>query len=122
MNFISPATVLTTLFLMGSVAWGILFWLFSRLTVHRLQSNPHTRHRLGSDFLPGWRTLNVAEALTLPRPVLRRLRRGRLSEWFADEQWLARQTNPVDRWLGRACYVLLYVDTLLLFAAWMADR
>ena len=122
MTHLPPAAWLTALFLLGAAVWGIAFLLFSLITVRRLPRNPCTRNDLGLDFMPGQEVLSVAQALTLPKRFSRLLRRGELAALFADPDLLVLHTRPVDRWLGRTCYVLMYVVCLLLVAAGLAIR
>ena len=116
----APGILLCAVAVTGLVLWGIVFVLFGQVTVRRLRRNPCTRDALGVDFLPGREILNVAEALTLPRRFTRLLRSGPLRECYADPDLLALHARPVDRWLGRACYVLMYVDGVLMAAVWFA--
>ena len=100
--------------------WGIAFLLFSLITVRRLRRNPCTRNELGLDFMPGQEVLSVAQALTLPKRFSRLLRRGELAALFADPDLLVLHTRPVDRWLGRVCFVLMFVNGLLVVAVGLA--
>ncbi len=122
MKLLSPSFLLCALYVISLVAWGIVFVVFSLITVRRLRRNPCTRNELGLDFMPGQEVLSVAQALTLPKRFSRLLRRGELAALFADPDLLLLHTRPVDRWLGRACYVLMYVVCLLLVAAGFAIR
>ena len=85
------------------VAW-ILFVIFGQVTVRKLRKNPETKHELGVEFLSGWDILNVAQALSIPQSMTRRLESSRLSFLHANIELLYKHTNWFDRFLARLFY------------------
>jgi len=87
---------------------GILYVLFGQITVRKLRKNPKTRHELGIEFISGWDILNVAQALTLPKSVMQRIRNNPQggSVLFANNELLYEHTTVSDRVLARVFYTL----------------
>ena len=54
----------------GIMAW-VLFIIFGQVTVRKFRKNPAMKHELGVEFLSGWDIFNVAQALSMPRSLLR---------------------------------------------------
>jgi len=52
----------------------ILFVIFGQVTVRKLRNNPETRHELGMEFASGWDITNVAQALSLPKFLQKRVK------------------------------------------------
>ncbi|WP_404361886.1 hypothetical protein [Marinobacter sp.] len=81
------------------MAW-ILFLIFAKVTVRKLERNPETKEALGLEFVSGWRIFNIAEALVLPKSLLHRVRGGPLGGLFADAELLREHVNQFDRFLA----------------------
>jgi len=64
----------------------------------------------GLEFASGWDILNVAQALSLPKGALRKIKNSRLSFLHANAEVLYQHTNVFDRCLGRAFYWLWTVS------------
>ncbi len=89
------------------VGW-VLFVIFGQITVRKLRKNPETKHELGIEFLSGWDIFNVAQALTLPKSVMQRIRNNPQggSVVFANYKLLYEHTTVFDRVLARVFYTL----------------
>ena len=86
----------------GIIAW-ILFVIFGQVTVRKLRKNPETKHELGIEFVSGWDILNVAQALSLPAALEKRLKN---KEFHANADLLYKHTTVFDRVLARVFCVL----------------
>ena len=98
-----------TVVIVTVVISGILYVLFGQITVRKLRKNPETKYELGIEFLSGWDILNVAQALTLPKAVARRIKRNSTSMGLgfeADPDILYKHTTVFDRVLARVFYIL----------------
>ncbi len=89
-----------------------LFVLFGQVTVRRLRKNPDTKHDLGVEFVSGWDIINVAQALSIPRSIIKRFKGSQLSLLYADADLLHKHTNRFDRILGRLFYCMLMISGL----------
>ena len=85
-----------------------LFVIFGQVTVRKLRKNPETKHELGVELLSGWDTFNVAQALSLPKSVMQRIRDNPQggSVIFANYKLLYKYTTVFDRLLARVFYWL----------------
>lgn len=95
----------------------ILYVIFGQFTVRKLKKNPETKNELGTAFVSGWEILNVAQALSLPRPILIKIKNSRLSFLEANAELLYKNTTLIDRILARLFY-WLWMFTGLSFALW----
>ena len=108
------------------IGW-ILFVIFGRVTVRKLRKNPATKHELGIEFLSGWDIFNVAEALTLPKSVMQKIRSNPQggSVLFANYELLYKHTTVFDRILARVFYTLFVLSgfalILLMILDWIWD-
>ena len=84
----------------------ILFVLFGQITVRKLRKNPNTKYDLGMEFVSGLDVINVAQALTLPRAILRKFKKTPLSALYADADLLYKHTSRFDRILARLFFIL----------------
>ena len=104
------------------VAW-ILFVIFGQVTVRRLRKNLETKRELGIEFLSGWDILNVAQALSIPRPMTRKLENSRLSFLHANTDLLYKHTNWFDRFLARLFYwpffLSVFAMIILMILNWL---
>lgn len=90
----------------------ILFVLFGQVTVRKLRKNPQTKHELGVEFVSGWDIINVAQALAMPKSIIRKFNKSQLSALYADADLLYKHTNKIDRVLGIIFYWLLMLSGL----------
>ena len=84
--------------------WAVFMLAFGVITVRRLRKHPETRGCLGFPLMPGWETMSVAAALSLPGFILRGRESGLTSMFRADSATMYRHTSLLDRLLGRICY------------------
>jgi hypothetical protein len=90
----------------------ILFVLFGQVTVRKLRKNPETKDELGLEFVSGWDIINVAQALAMPKFIMRKFKNTPLSLLYADVDLLYKHTNAFDRLLGGVFYWLLMISGL----------
>ena len=90
----------------------LLFVLFGQMTVRKLRKNPDTKHDLGAEFVSGWDIINVAQALSIPRSLIKKFKVSQLSLLYADADLLYKHTNKYDRFLGRLFYCMLMISGL----------
>ena len=91
---------------------AILYVLFGQITVRKLRKNPQTKHELGVEFVSGWDIINVAQALAMPKSIIRKFKKSQLSALYADADLLHKHTNKFDRVLGIIFYWLLMLSGL----------
>ena len=113
---ITEKVVLATLMVSGFFS-AILYIVFGQVTVRKLRKNPETKHNLGVAFINGWDIINVAQALSLPQVIIRKLRNSPLSFLESNADLLYEHTNVIDRLLARMFYGLM-MFTGLSFALW----
>ena len=101
-------------YIMGGTLIALILWVgFGQITVRKLRKNPKTKDELGMEFASGWDILNVAQALSLPKQVVRRLEKSPLSSVFlANTDTLYRCTTRFDRVLARLFFYLFYTSAL----------
>ena len=109
MSFESTLGAIIAIFMFIS---AILYVLFGQITVRKLRKNPETKHELGLEFVGGWDILNVAQALSLPKSAIRKIKNSRLSFLEANAEVLYQHTNVFDRCLARVFYWLWTGSTL----------
>ena len=90
----------------------IFFVLFGQLTVRKVRKNPETKNELGIEFVSGWDIINVAQALAMPKFIIRKFKNTSLSLLHTDVDLLHKHTNAFDRVLGRIFYWLLMISGL----------
>ena len=88
----------------------ILFVVFGQVTVRKLRNNPHTKNALGIEFASGWDIINVAQALALPRPWVKKLENSPLSTLYAKSECLRKNTTTFDKILAGIFYWLFTVS------------
>ena len=93
----SFSTLLAILFAIGLVAC-VLFVIFGQVTVRKLRKNPETKQALGIDFANGWDILNVAQALSLPAVLEKKLKNR---AFHANADLLYKHTTVFDRVLAQ---------------------
>ncbi len=99
----------------GGILSLILYVLFGQITVRKLRKKPESKGRLGVEFASGWDIFNVAQALSLPKFITRKLAESPMSNLYANRDVLDENTNLFDRCLARIFYWLLAVSIVLLF-------
>jgi len=104
---------------------AILFVIFGQVTVRKLRKNPATKHALGMEFASGWDIFNVAEALTLPKAFMRKMKRNAISMGLGpgfetDFEMLYKHTTVFDRVLARIFYTLFTLSGLAIIISTMA--
>ena len=100
----------------------ILFVIFGLVTVRKLRKNPETKHALGIEFASGLDILNVAQALSLPAALEKRLKN---KAFHANADLLYKHTTVFDRVLARVFYTLFVLSgfalILLMILDWIWD-
>ena len=91
---------------------AILFVVFGQITVRKLRKNPQTKDQLGIEFASGWDIINVAQALAIPRILIRKLNNSPLSALYANSDLLHKYTNKFDKVLAVIFYWLLVFSGL----------
>ena len=91
---------------------ALLYVLFGQVTVRKLRKNPETKRELGVELASGWDILNVAQALSLPKTVIRRMEKSPLYFLEADANALYKHTNVFDRILARVFYWMFMTSGL----------
>lgn len=91
---------------------AILFVVFGQITVRKLRKNPQTKDQLGIEFASGWDIINVAQALAIPRILIRKLNNSPLSALYANSDLLHNYTNKFDKVLAVIFYWLLVFSGL----------
>ncbi len=104
----------------GGILSLILYVLFGQITVRKLRKKPESKGRLGVEFASGWDIFNVAQALSLPKFITRKLAESPMSNLYANRDVLDENTNLFDRCLARIFYWLLAVSIVLLFISGVA--
>ena len=90
----------------------ILYVVFGQVTVRRLRKNPKTKNALGLEFASGWDILNVAQALSLPKIITKKLESSSISTIYANSDLLRKNTTPTDRVLAAIFYWVFTLASL----------
>jgi len=77
-----------------------------------LEKTQETKHELGIALVSGWDILNVAQALSVPTALIRRLKNSRLSFLEANSELLYKYTTVFDRLLARVFFWLWVTSSL----------
>lgn len=99
-------TSLVAIIIALNFALMILFVLFGQVTVRKLRKITEVKDKLGFEFASGLNIINVAQALSVPIYLMRKLKRTPLSFLFADPELMYKHTNRFDRFLARIFYFL----------------
>ncbi len=83
---------------------AILFVIFGQVTVRKLRKNPETKQVLGIEFASGMDILNAAQALSLPKAIVQKIRANPAGALHADPDLLYMHTTAFDRLLARLFY------------------
>ena len=122
MSFSTLLAIPFVMLLVGSV----LFIIFGQVTMRKLRKNPETKHELGIEFVSGWDILNVAQALSLPKSVVRRIKRNATSmglpEYEVDIDIFYKHTTVFDRVLARLFYWLAVSSISAMFILMILDE
>jgi len=105
-------TILVGLLIALVFVTAILFVIFGQITVRKLRKNPQTKDQLGIEFASGWDIVNVAQALAIPRILIRKLNNSPLSALYANSDLLHKYTNKFDKVLAVIFYWLLVFSGL----------
>lgn len=105
-------TILVGILIILVFVTAILFVAFGQITVRKLRKNPQTKDQLGMEFVSGWDIVNVAQALAIPRILIRKLNNSPLSAIYANSDLLHKYTNKFDKVLAVIFYWLLVLSGL----------
>lgn len=94
----------------------VLYVLFGQVTVRKLRKNEETRSNLGLEFASGWDIINVAQALSLPRFITRKLDNSPISLFHANTELLEKHTSKFDKGLAFIFYWLFTISILSLLS------
>jgi len=97
---------------------AVLYVIFGQVTVRKLRKNPETKHELGIEFVSGWDILNVAQALSLPAVLEKRLKN---KAFHANTDLLYKHTTVFDRVLARVFYTLFVMSGFALIILMVLD-
>ena len=92
------------------VFFPILYVVFGQITVRKLRKNPDTKNTLGVKFASGWDTINIAQALAIPRSWAKKIENSPLSALYAKSEFLLNNTTRFDRILAVIFYWLFTVS------------
>jgi len=85
---------------------AVLLVIFGQVTMRKLRKNSETKNELGVEFVSGWDIFNVAQALSLPKVVARKIRANPTGMLHANSDLLYKHTTIFDRLLARVFYAL----------------
>jgi len=89
--------------------------IFGQVTVRKLRKNPETKEAMGMEFVSGLDIINVAEALAIPKGIMRKLKNSPLSCLYADKDILIKHTNLFDRILGAVFFwIFVFAGSFLI--------
>jgi len=117
----SIESLIFAVLLLNSFICMVLYIAFGQITVRKLRRNKNTKDSLGIEYASGWDIINVAQALSLPTYVIRKLRRSSLSPLYADREVLIENTTRFDRLLAFVFYWLLMFTGVSLPLLALAD-
>lgn len=100
---------------------AIFYVVFGQITVRKLRKNPKTKDKLGFEYVSGWDIINVAQSLSIPRKLSKKLENTPLSVLYANSELLHDQTNMLDRILGSIFYWLLTISGLMMISLAILD-
>ncbi|MGR5154711.1 hypothetical protein [Photobacterium swingsii] len=103
----SIESLIFSVLLLNSFICMVLYIAFGQITVRKLRRNKNTKDSLGIEYASGWDIINVAQALSLPTYIIRKLRSSSLSPLYADREVLIENTTRFDRLLAFVFYWLL---------------
>ena len=115
-------TIFFVIILMAMIVDFILFVFFGQKTVRTLRKNPATKDFLGIEPVSGSDIFHVANALALPRWLTRRVRRSKLSAFFADADILEKHVTRFDVVLAKFFLGLLLSWTSAILILMLLDK
>ena len=101
---------------------SILFVMFGQKTVSKLRNNPAIKDSLGIEFISGWDIIHVANALALPEWLTRKVRRSRLSAFFANAEVLKKHVTKFDVVIAKLFWGLWIAWTSALVILMLIDK
>ncbi|OZS41868.1 hypothetical protein [Photobacterium sanguinicancri] len=117
----SIESLIFAVLLLNSFICMVLYIAFGQITVRKLRRNKNTKDSLGIEYASGWDIINVAQALSLPTYIIRKLRSSSLSPLYADREVLIENTTRFDRLLAFVFYWLLMFTGVSLPLLALAD-
>ncbi|KXI20967.1 hypothetical protein [Photobacterium sanguinicancri] len=117
----SIESLIFAVLLLNSFICMVLYIAFGQITVRKLRRNKNTKDSLGIEYASGWDIINVAQALSLPTYIIRKLRSSSLSRLYADREVLIENTTRFDRLLAFVFYWLLMFTGVSLPLLALAD-
>ena len=100
----------------------VLLVIFGQITVRKLRKNPETKQELGIEFLSGWDIFNVAQALSIPKAVAKKIRDNSMGSLHANPDLLYKHTTVFDRVLARLFYWLALSSISAMFILIILDE
>jgi len=88
----------------------IFLVLFGQITVRKLRKKTELKNKLGVSFVSGSDIFSVAQALWLPKTMIRKIQKSSLSFLHADSELLYKHTTIFDRVLARIFYTLFVLS------------
>ncbi|NQZ40133.1 MAG: hypothetical protein HRT96_08610 [Moritella sp.] len=74
-----------------------MYLIFSQVTMRKLRKHPETKDVLGVEFVSGWDSFNVAQALALPQFIINKLKQNPISSLYANTDILNTHTSKIDK-------------------------
>ncbi len=105
---------------MAFIAW-VLLLILGLSTMRKLKKNPRTKDQLGINLIWGWQTINVAQAITLPRSWMQKLRSRVDGSKFANHELLYIHTTMLDRVLLRFFFIVFSFSGISIILLTMSD-
>lgn len=90
----------------------VLYVVFGQITVKRLRKDPATKQALGLGFASGWDIINVAQAISLPRAITKKLESSAISTMYANSAVLRQHTTRAERILAAVFYYVFTLSSL----------
>lgn len=81
-----------------------MYLIFSQVTMRKLRKNPETKDALGVEFVSGWDSFNVAQALALPQFIINKLKQSPISSLYANTDILNLHTSKIDKTFAYTFY------------------
>jgi hypothetical protein len=100
---------------------AIFFVIFVQITVPKLRKNPDVKDKLGFEYVSGWDIINVAQSLSIPRKLAKKLEGGPLSGLYSKSDLLYKHTNRFDRVLACVFYWLLTSSGIMMISLALMD-
>ena len=98
----------------GMIITGVLWVIFSWITMRKLRKNPEIRDHLGAELISGYDAFNVAHTLVFDKYRNKKVKSS-LDVFDADLPLIYKHTTKFDRLLARVFYLLMLLSGSLLF-------